>query len=328
MNFWYRPKLSLSAFLLLPLSALFSVVVRRRRQLRNSTPYSKPVIVVGNLTVGGTGKTPTLIWLAGVLQVHGLKPAIVSRGYRAKPVDPFPVVIEPHHSAEEVGDEPLLLKRRLGIPVVIDPERHRAVQCLCDRYADEVDVILSDDGLQHYAMYRDLEIVMIDPVRGVGNGRLIPAGPLREPVQRLQYCDYVFAKAAADVKHITFSATAQPRYGQVLNAQGGSLTAQPIRLMSGIGNFDSFRQSVLSLGFKIIEEKIFHDHQAIPAMALIKSDVPVLMTEKDFVKLQNAAPHIYYLPFDLSYPEELAERMTQQIQDLINEKNRHYSSSL
>ncbi len=328
MNFWYQPKLTFIAFLLIPLSWLFSFIAKKRRRNRNQTPYTKPVVVVGNIAVGGTGKTPTLIWLVNVLRTSGIRVAIVSRGYKARPNSPFPLLLRAEHASEEVGDEPLLLYQRTGVPVVIDPNRHRAVTYLCSEFTEEIDVILSDDGMQHYAMYRDIEIVMIDPVRGVGNGRLLPAGPLREPYKRAQSSELILAKSKPGVSGIAFTDCAEPVYGDIVNATGQILTAKTIRLMSGIGNFDSFRQSVLSLGFNVIEEKIFNDHEKIPDEVLSDDSCPILMTEKDYIKLSHPKSHLYYLPFELKYSQKTADRLIQKLQDLINEKNRHHSRSL
>ena len=328
MNFWYSAVPGLRARMLWPFSLVFNWVTQKRRSQRNCTAYAKPVIVVGNLSVGGTGKTPTLLWLIRTMQQAGLRPAVISRGYKAKPNRAFPVLIESSFSATEAGDEPLLIKRRTGVPVIIDPLRHRAANFVCQQLADQVDVILSDDGLQHYPLFRDLEIAMVDPLRGFGNGCIIPAGPLREPLSRLTQCDWVLAKAQPEASELVVSEAAEAHYGAVKNAVGEVLVVCSVRLMSGIGNFESFRRSVQQLGYQIIDEAVFADHEEIPASALADTSYPILVTEKDFVKLSQPSPHIYYLPYDLSYSAELAKRIASKVQELIHEKSSHHSRAL
>lgn len=177
--------------LVLPLSLLYRMVIVSR-SLRTAlfppSPLATPVVVVGNLSVGGTGKTPMVIYLAELFKKHGYKVGIVSRGYRAQ-CHQFPHRVTAADSAIFCGDEPKLLAQATGCPVVIDPKRRRAAECLLATGA--VDVVLSDDGLQHLALPRVLEIVMIDGVRKFGNRRLLPAGPLREPVKRLAKADFI-----------------------------------------------------------------------------------------------------------------------------------------
>ena len=188
---WYQGHPAL--YLLWPLEQLYRSVVKRKRQkfLNGETQMYRapvPVIVVGNITVGGTGKTPLILWLIGQCQAQGLRIGVVSRGYGARPPS-FPWTVSATDSAEQAGDEPLLIVQRSGVPLVIAPERAQAVQQLLAEHA--VDLILSDDGLQHYGLARDIELVLIDAARGLGNQRCLPMGPLREPVERLQSVDAV-----------------------------------------------------------------------------------------------------------------------------------------
>ena len=194
---WYEGHPALA--LLRPLESLYRRVVQRKRArfvAGEGEIYQSPVpvVVVGNITVGGTGKTPLILWLIEHCRRSGLRVGVVSRGYGAKPPQ-LPWRVEASHSAAVAGDEPLLIVQRCGVPLVIDPDRSRAVKALLA--SETLDLILSDDGLQHYRLARDLELVLIDAARGLGNRRCLPAGPLREPVERLQSVDAVLYNGAA-----------------------------------------------------------------------------------------------------------------------------------
>lgn len=180
---WYEGHPALT--LLRPLESLYRTVVQRKRArflAGEGEIYQSPVpvVVVGNITVGGTGKTPLILWLIEHCQRRGLRVGVVSRGYGAKPPQ-LPWRVEAGHAAEVAGDEPLLIVQRCGVPLMIDPDRSRAVKTLLA--SETLDLILSDDGLQHYRLARDLELVLIDAARGLGNRRCLPAGPLREPAE-------------------------------------------------------------------------------------------------------------------------------------------------
>ena len=185
---WYHKALWLYA--LWPLHWLFTKLAARRRKLLSAkaSSWPVPVVVVGNISVGGTGKTPLLIALVAHLQNQGINPGVVSRGYGSKSED-FPVNVTADTAVEESGDEALLIARHCGCPVVIDPDRVAAITCLLDQHS--VDVVLCDDGLQHYAMARDIELIVVDAERQFGNGLCLPAGPLREPLSRLGEADLV-----------------------------------------------------------------------------------------------------------------------------------------
>ncbi|MEQ8516670.1 MAG: tetraacyldisaccharide 4'-kinase, partial [Chromatocurvus sp.] len=186
--------------LLLPLSAVHRAVSLLRRELfrrgwRSVYRAPVPVIVVGNITVGGTGKTPVVIALAHALRARGVRVGIVSRGYGASR-GAFPRRVRPGSGWRDSGDEPLMTARQTGCPVVIAPRRADAVRELLQWQS--VDLVISDDGLQHLALARDLDIVLLDATAGVGNGRLLPAGPLREPAARLAHCDWVLQRDSSD----------------------------------------------------------------------------------------------------------------------------------
>lgn len=193
---WYEGHPAL--VLLRPLESLYRRVVQRKRArfvAGEGEIYQSPVpvVVVGNITVGGTGKTPLILWLIEHCRRSGLRVGVVSRGYGAQPPQ-LPWRVEASHSAEVAGDEPLLIVQRSGVALMIDPDRSRAVKALLA--SEPLDLILSDDGLQHYRLARDLELVLIDAARGLGNRRCLPAGPLREPVERLQSVDALLYNGA------------------------------------------------------------------------------------------------------------------------------------
>jgi len=180
-------------YLLIPLSYLFRLGVGVRRLcyrigIFRTTQFDVPVIVVGNITAGGTGKTPFVIWLADFLKQQGYKPGIVSRGYKAQ-AKFFPQPVDPLSIPARVGDEAVLIAKRTGCPMAVAPKRAKAVAYLLQHH--DCDIIISDDGLQHYALGRDIEIALVDEARGLGIGYCFPAGPLREPASRLKKVELV-----------------------------------------------------------------------------------------------------------------------------------------
>ncbi len=297
-----------------PLEFLFRVVTSLRRWLYRtgilpSYRASVPLIVVGNITVGGTGKTPVVIALVEYLQEAGLRPGVVSRGYGAEK-GRFPRVVEHDSSPRDVGDEPLLIFRRTGAPCVIDPKRGRAVRRLTERF--EVDVIIADDGLQHYALQRDFEIALLDARRGVGNGRCLPAGPLREPMERLRRVDWVVYRGGVRER----DGVAYEPIALIDVAIGTSTLFMPrtglteVNAVAGIGQPAQFFDSLRKAGFEI-KEHVFPDHhvfsrEEIDALA----DAPIIMTEKDAVKCrallnERDEGRVWYLLIEALLPDAL-----------------------
>lgn len=301
-----------------PLSLLFRALVQRRRQQflagkKDVYRAPVPVIVVGNITVGGTGKTPLTIWLVQQLQAHGFRPGIVSRGYGGQ-APHYPYRISKTDSAGIAGDEPLMLAQRTGVPVVIDPDRSAAVQLLLQQ--TDCNVVISDDGLQHYRLGRTFELVVLDGSRGLGNGQLLPAGPLREPVNRLQQVDAMVVNGTT--KHASFSALpTTPRFAMQIvpgtfhslqkfnTAAAQTATLEQVRqqprlvAIAGIGNPQRFFDTLQQLGIQC-ECRAFPDHHAYSAEDFTGlENASILTTEKDAVKLQHIAGlHGWYLPID------------------------------
>jgi tetraacyldisaccharide 4'-kinase len=254
-----------------------------------------PVIVVGNLTVGGSGKTPLVIWIAEFLKRNGWSPGIVSRGYGVQISEPRAATVA--SNAAEVGDEPVLLSRRSGCPVWVGADRVRVAALLRAAHED-VNVLLLDDGLQHYAMRRDLEIAVVD-ARGFGNGFLLPAGPLREPRSRLRSVDAVVSHASPVQGHAMtlrgeeVHRMTDARERQPLKAFAG----QRVHAVAGIGDPNRFFLHLGKAGIKVLPHPFPDHHPFTPQDLEFGDPLPVLLTEKDAVKLRSVAqPHWWVLP--------------------------------
>lgn len=304
LDAWYTGHPALR--LLWPLECLYRAVVQRKRQrflAGDGDIYRAPVpvVVVGNITVGGTGKTPMILSLIAHCQARGLKVGVVSRGYGAKPPQ-LPWRVRAEQAASEAGDEPLLIVQRTGVPLMIDPDRSRAVRALL---ADEpLDLILSDDGMQHYRLARDIELVLIDAARGLGNRRCLPAGPLREPVERLSSVDAVLFNGAASDTAEGFGFTLQPT--ALVNLRSGERVGlehfpagQAVHAVAGIGNPQRFFNTLQALHWRPLCHA-FADHAQFDAERLTFSPaLPLVMTEKDAVKCRAfAAADWWYLAVD------------------------------
>jgi len=313
---WYRK--SAAAWLLAPLSWLYAAViaVRTRAYARGwlaSERAGKPVIVVGNLTVGGTGKTPLVLWLARRLTELGFAVGIVSRGYGASG-GAGPRFVEVTDSWQSVGDEPLLLKRRTGCLTVVSPDRVAGARALAAR---GVDVIICDDGLQHLHLARDCEIVVIDAARGFGNGWLLPAGPLREPAGRIRRADLiVLTTAGAAAGPAAFSPADLPAFAMsfaALDAQrlDGLEPPRPlerfagerVHAVAGIGHPERFFEDLRARGLDVVPHA-FADHHAFEPAELDFPDGAPIMTEKDAMRCQGfATARMWYLPVKARFVE-------------------------
>jgi tetraacyldisaccharide 4'-kinase len=298
VKFWYRR--GLLSWLLWPVSIVFRLAVALRRilyflRVLKSVHPGIPVVVVGNLTVGGSGKTPLVIWIAEFLKSKGWSPGIVSRGYGARITEPRAATVAAE--AAEVGDEPILLSRRSGCPVWVGADRVQVAARLRAAHED-VNVLVLDDGLQHYAMRRDIEIAVVE-ARGLGNGFLLPAGPLREPRSRLRSVDAVVSHASStkgyamrlegDVLHRMTDA----RERQPLKAFAG----QRVHAVAGIGDPNRFFLHLGKAGLKVVPHPFPDHHPFTPRDLEFGDDAPVLLTEKDAVKLRSVArPGWWVLP--------------------------------
>ena len=311
--------------LLRPLEWLYRWVVSRRRRAfvaGRGDIYRAPVpvIVVGNITLGGTGKTPMILWLIEHCRARGLRVGVVSRGYGAEPPS-FPWRVEAEHSAAVSGDEPLLIVQRTAVPLMIGPDRGRAVRALLA--SEPLDLILSDDGLQHYRLARDLELVLLDAARGLGNRRCLPAGPLREPLERLESVDALLCNGAAADTPDSFAMQLRPcALINLVSRQPVGLEhfppGQALHALAGIGNPRRFFNTLEGLNWRPVAHA-FADHARYSAEALqFTPALPVVMTEKDAVKCRPfAQPDWWYLSVDAQLSPAFEIWLDAQLQRLL-----------
>jgi tetraacyldisaccharide 4'-kinase len=320
---WYQPSWRWAAWLLAPLAGVFAVLAWLRRVayrsgLARSRHPGVPVIVVGNLTVGGSGKTPFVIWLAQELCRRGRKAGIVSRGYGGTQRAPaqLPDCADP----AVYGDEPALIQAATGLPVAVAALRSQAAALLVERTA--VDVIVCDDGLQHYALRRDFEIAVVDGRRGFGNGWLLPAGPLREPGKRLRSVDAVVVRDPGSLPgldeltadrvdmHLVLGGLRSLRTGSVELTDVAQWRGRKVHALAGIGVPDRFFAALRAAGLAVLEHPAA-DHHPWSARELdFGDDLAVLMTGKDAVKCRGfAQPHWYSVELRVEIPPAQAERL-------------------
>ncbi|MBC7697299.1 MAG: tetraacyldisaccharide 4'-kinase [Bacteroidia bacterium] len=301
---------SLWYLLLIPLSWLFGGITFLRKLLYKiaflkSVRLPVPVIVVGNINVGGTGKTPLVIWLAEQLQLAGYTPGVISRGYGGNSKEVQAVFA--NSNPAQVGDEPVLIAKRIRCPVFIGANRIEAAEALLLRHP-ECNVIISDDGLQHYRLQRDVEIVVFDGVKGFGNGALLPAGPLRESKVRLKTVDAIVSNGevtnshaglkADNLKVIQMNLQSGRFYNLLDNQQQSDASAfsnQKVLAIAGIGNPERFFQQLRKLGLSF-DAHSYADHHAFQWQDFesVAADI-VLMTEKDAVKCQAFAQSNFWV---------------------------------
>lgn len=317
--------------ILRPLGGLYWLLITLRRGLFRIGVLGRyratvPVIIVGNITAGGTGKTPVTIWLSRELRDRGFVPGIVSRGYGGSSSSTS-MRVDSASDPGVVGDEPVLLARRTGCPVVVDANRARATQMLVD---DGVNVIIADDGLQHYRLERDYEICVIDGSRGLGNRRLIPAGPMRETIDRLGSVDQVLinghrsgqveALTVVEQNAIEFElvATEVSRLNGSLTRSIERFSGTTVHAVAAIGNPTRFFDMLRSHGMQVIEHA-FRDHAGLTRNDLqFGDDFEVLMTEKDAVKLHGSmADKFWQVPVELRIDSLVAGPWLEQIESRL-----------
>lgn len=311
-----------AVLLLAPLGALYGALMKVRsrlyeRGLLASCRLPAPVVVVGNLTVGGTGKTPMVLWLVELLACHGWRPGIALRGYGAVPRGGLRRVTAGDDAAL-AGDEALLLARRSGVPVVAAPDRVRAARCLVEECG--CDIVVCDDGLQHLRLQRDVEILVIDGERRFGNGRCLPAGPLREPLSRLAGVDLqvVNGPPGAAVE-VPMSLT--PGFLVALDDPArtrplADFAGQSVHAVAGIGNPQRFFSLLAGQGLTVTPH-VFADHHRFNVDELRFGDeLPLLMTEKDAVKcFAFARPGDWFLPVSAVLPETFGQRFLSLVEE-------------
>lgn len=286
---WYGDKAA--PIFLRPLSLIVARIARRRLQQFRDTQQTPPVplLVVGNITVGGTGKTPLVVALCQAAKQRGLSVAIVSRGYGANPPQ-YPWHVTAEQDAAQAGDEPLMLAQKTGVPIFIDPQRKQALEAALQVNPD---LIISDDGLQHYALPRSVELAVLDGERMLGNGWCLPAGPLREPAERLHKVDWVIINGGKQQQYqwpntINMQLVAgeywQPNTGERLSAEQFTARYQTVEAVAAIGHPERFFRTLEQQGLNV-SPHAFPDHHAFrPEDLAIAGNHPIVMTEKDAVK--------------------------------------------
>ena len=306
-----------------PISWLYCAIVVCRRWLyllniKKTEKISAPVIVIGNLTVGGTGKTPLVTWLTNYLKEHGYKPGIISRGYGGK-ARHWPQQVRPDGDPFAVGDEAILISKRTSVPMAVGPERLVSGRELL-HYHPTCNVIISDDGLQHYALYRDIEVAVIDGKLRFGNEYCLPAGALREPLKRLKNVDFIVANGDATQDEyvmryrLTHACSLQnAKENQPLE----NFSGKQVHAVAGIGNPERFFNQLTELGLEVIPHP-FPDHYFYNETDLeFDDDKPVLMTEKDAVKCKRfAKPHHWYVPVTVEVQESFGKNILEKLKEV------------
>lgn len=291
---WYQPRLTALTLVLAPLALCFGGVVWARRCLYrkgilSQKRFSVPVIVVGNLTVGGTGKTPMVIWLTQWLREKGYRPGIVARG--AGSLSPQGIhEVRPDSDPLQVGDEAVLVARRTGCPMVTGKDRVKAVQTLLE--TTDCNVVLSDDGLQHYRLGRTFEIILVDGTRAFGNGWLLPAGPMRESHHRLSEAGMVFFKGKDfTLEGETLVSLRDPRRKRPVT----DFLQQRVHAVAGISHPEMFFSRLRERGLEVVPH-VFPDHHAFRKEDIRFADgCPVIMTEKDAIKCDGFADENHWV---------------------------------
>ncbi len=324
-TFWTKQK-SWQSYVLKPLASLVCFVASKRLQKFLDNPPNKQtsatVIVVGNIVVGGSGKTPFILWLANELDQQKISYGIVSRGYGGKSEN-YPILVNEKSLPQQVGDEPVLFQQRLNCPIAVSPNRVDAIELLTKKR--KLDIIISDDGLQHYAMARDIEVIIFDGERGVGNDLCMPAGPLREKSERLKMAKFIVTNGKnKDLKLARFSTKLYKMeltpivFRRVNNPNKTQPIAffaeQSVHAIAGIGNPQRFYQTLSSLDIQITE-KDFPDHKnyQLNDFNWKEKVKPLLMTEKDAVKCSSfAADDWWYLEVQPTCSVELAQQILKE----------------
>ena len=324
MPFWYQP-LRWWTWLLYPFSFLLWTISTVRRWLFKSGKLksyksSLPVIVVGNISVGGNGKTPFAIWLCTLLIKQGYKPGIISRGYGGKS-DHYPLLVNSETTGAQAGDEPVMIFKRLGIPIVVDPIRSNAAKYL--EQQTDVDIIITDDGLQHYALQRDIEIVIVDGKRRFGNQKIMPMGPLRERLSRLNNVDFIVSNGESDSRVVNQDeATMLLAPDQCTRVDGNNEILDrslKINACAAIGYPQRFFDTLIQQNFTLNKIQPFADHHAftVDDFNRFEDEMPLLMTEKDAVKcLKFAKQNWWYLPITAQLPIQFEKQLLKKIKEV------------
>ncbi|MGH1462232.1 MAG: tetraacyldisaccharide 4'-kinase [Neptuniibacter sp.] len=327
---WYSDKPA--PFWLLPMERLYRYLAIKaaRKSKQNSWQAPVPLIIVGNISVGGTGKTPLVVSLVALLRERGYKPGIISRGYKST-APQYPYLLSDVSSAEDAGDEPYLLYKRCKCPVVIDPDRRAAAQLLLKE--TDCDLIISDDGLQHYRLQRDIEIVVVDGERGLGNEHCLPAGPLRETADRLKSVDYIVTNGplckpliGIDTQLVQQMVLVPSRFVNCRNPEKelpvDVFKGQTVHALAGIGNPERFFNALQEYSSVEIIRHAKPDHCVYQSADICFDDeLPVLMTEKDSVKIEDiAGDEHWYLEVSATLPDNFISQLQTKLETVKEHK--------
>jgi tetraacyldisaccharide 4'-kinase len=315
-NFWQ--KRNFLTLLLLPFSWLFIVITRIRfwyYRFLGQQSFNVPVIVVGNITLGGTGKTPLVIHLAHFLAEQGYRPGIVLRGYKSSLKQHQVMRVYAHSDPSITGDESVLLAHKTGCPVMIGQNRCAGIAHLLDT-CPQVNIVLSDDGLQHYRMGREIEIIVLDGERRLGNGFCLPAGPLREAPARLKHVDFIVANGKAATGEWSMlckiNHAVHFRTGEIKSLH--DFTNQQLHVFAAIGSPHRFFSMLESFGIAIITH-VFPDHYVFKEQDFASYSEPILLTEKDIVKCNNIQhDNLWYVPLTVAMPAGFTQALLGRIQ--------------
>lgn len=305
---WYEK--SRMTLFLIPITWIFCNIVMLRSLfyrfgILRSYKLTIPVIIVGNISIGGNGKTPTVIWLANFLKQSGYRPGIISRGYGGK-ARKWPQQVRPDSDPVIVGDEAIVISRRTNCPMAVGPERVDTGNALIAH--SKCDIIISDDGLQHYKLKRDIEVAVIDGQRRHGNGYCLPAGPLRESIKRLDSVDFILTNGDACENEFSMNYIGDKLYSinnDSIEIQLQELQFDTVHAVAGIAHPERFFNTLKEYSFTVIEHS-FPDHYYFTKNDLLFNDnYPILMTEKDAVKCRRfTIDNCWYLPIEIVMSEK------------------------
>lgn len=322
LAFWYRS--TFFAYLLLPFAWMFQLLTYLRRcwyhYIKKQARFNVPIIVVGNITLGGTGKTPLVAFLVDYFKKIGYQPGIVMRGYGGKRSSYEVLSVDEQSTVSVVGDEAFLLAKLCQCPIVVGANRPQAVRHLLKKY-NQVNMVISDDGLQHYALGRDVEIAVIDGTRRLGNGHCLPAGPLRESPKRLTQVDFVIVnngtalanewQMESALSKIVYSVSQSEKQQSLI-----SFADKTVHAVAGIGSPSRFFEMLEQNGVKVIRH-VFDDHYFYHQEDLdFKDGFPILMTQKDAVKCSHfALENAWYVPLCVQLPEDFTQSLLRRIKN-------------
>lgn len=322
-GYWYGEEKSLAYYILVPVSWLMCLIIWIRRSLYKMGVLkqyhsSVPVIIVGNITAGGSGKTPLVVWLARFLKDKGFKPGIVSRGYGGE-AKSWPQQVRADSDYVAVGDEAVMIAARTACPMAVGPDRSQVVQSLLEHH--DIDVIVSDDGLQHYALGRDIEIAVVNGERRFGNGCCLPAGPLREKPARLDEVDIIVVNGEGERREHPmtvsnqFAVNMQTKETQPLAVFAG----KKVHAVAGVGHPTRFFNSLQEAGLETLTHEFPDHYRFTEADVTFGDDLPVLMTEKDAVKcIRFDNRHLWCVPASVELGNAFGQRVLMLLEKSIN----------